>query len=438
MLPAILNQFAGRNGIFAGARGLMAGQSSDVSIVPMADFILPLNDLGAGAVDTSVLRGVGSPTFVRATTATTILSNGLIASVGSGVARSCYSPAGVYLGYLAEQASTNLALQSEDFATTWTVSQAAVVTNQTTAPDGNNTADKLNELATTNTHFTKQAFTKAASAITYTASIYAKQAERSWIWCSVDDGVNGTAKWFNIGNGTVDGGTTTFGTGFTSVTTTIFPAANGFYRCVIMFTTTASATLNVNWAISTGAGIQSYLGVVSTGLYVWGAQLEQNAFVTSYIPTTTGAVARNADVLTYPVAGNIDGSNGTCYLEVAGTAVRRNDRLLDAGASNTPELYIQATADKLSIFDGTTESADSTFLASASIQKVASVWGGGRMGTAIGGIVGAGVSFDGSMNLGTSISLGVGGSGLHMNGTLKNVCIWQQALTSSQFQAITT
>lgn len=76
---------------------------------------LPFDDLGGGAVDTTPAYAAGSPTatFTRATTATTILSNGLIGAVSSGVARSCYSPAGVYLGALIEPQSTNLLLNSK-------------------------------------------------------------------------------------------------------------------------------------------------------------------------------------------------------------------------------------------------------------------------------------------------------------------------------------
>lgn len=39
--------------------------------------------------------------------------------------------------------------------------------------------------------------------------------------------------------------------------------------------------------------------------YIWGAQLEEAAFASSYIPTTTIAVTRNQDVLTAPTSGNL-------------------------------------------------------------------------------------------------------------------------------------
>ena len=75
-------------------------------------FVLPLADLGAGAVSTTLQVGVGSPTFTRATTAWTKLASGLWASVASGTPRACYLGAntaiGAYAGYLAEGAATQL------------------------------------------------------------------------------------------------------------------------------------------------------------------------------------------------------------------------------------------------------------------------------------------------------------------------------------------
>ena len=44
---------------------------------------------------------------------------------------------------LVKYAPHNLVLQSEDFSTTWTATNATVTTNNTTAPDGTTTADKF-------------------------------------------------------------------------------------------------------------------------------------------------------------------------------------------------------------------------------------------------------------------------------------------------------
>jgi len=89
-------------------------QASGLSgVFNSANFILPLNDLGSGAVDLSLGRGTGAATFTRATSATTFDVTGTRITVGAGVARSYYDPVThQYLGYLSEGAATNYFLNS--------------------------------------------------------------------------------------------------------------------------------------------------------------------------------------------------------------------------------------------------------------------------------------------------------------------------------------
>ena len=50
-------------------------------------------------------------------------------------------------------------------------------------------------------------------------------------------------------------------------------------------------------------------------LSIWGAQIELGSFASTYIPTTTVAVTRNADIDQYPTASNVVAAAGSVYLE---------------------------------------------------------------------------------------------------------------------------
>ena len=51
------------------------------------------------------------------------------------------------------------------------------------------------------------------------------------------------------------------------------------------------------------ARLPSFTGDGTSGVYLWGAQIEAGSFASTYILTTTTAVTRNATVGNYPVTG---------------------------------------------------------------------------------------------------------------------------------------
>ena len=240
------------------------------------------------------VTGQNLVTFTRASAGTYVGSDGLIKTAPENVPRFDHNPVtGESLGLLVEEQRANLLLRSEEFGTTWIPSNASVASNSTAAPDGTISADKLTEDSSASTvHRIQQTVNFAAATVTY--SVYLKAASRNF---ALLVGFNGTNNRyidckFNLVNGTVD----TIVNGSAAIT----PAGNGWYRCSVTAATTVTAN-NILYVYAAsvaggGANYESYTGDGTSGIYIWGAQLEAGTFPTSYIPTTDSAATRSADV----------------------------------------------------------------------------------------------------------------------------------------------
>ena len=180
-------------------------------------------------------------------------------------------------GYI-EKVRTNLVLQSQTFQTTWLAINASVSVDDTIAPDGTLTADKLveNSVATTQ-HRIDQTSVSASGSNTF--SVYAKKSERDRIFMRI--GISGAT--FDLTNGTI----TQISAGFIA---TITDAGNGWYRCT---TSTATALSNEILRINLvdAAGAFTYSGDGVSGAFIWGAQYETGDIATDYIATTSAAVS---------------------------------------------------------------------------------------------------------------------------------------------------
>ena len=177
---------------------------------------------------------------------------------------------------LVKYAPHNLTLQSEDFSTSWTATRATVTANQTTAPDGTTTADKIaDDGGSTGIGYVNQSFTFLN--VPYAFSFYAKQNEfTSVIVYLVDSGgiVSESNVTFDISNGTV-----------TSGSGDIESVGNGWFRLLVRGTPAAgSGSVRIILPSDTAT---------TNSLFLWGAQLSQHKFVpvgNPYIKTTSAAV----------------------------------------------------------------------------------------------------------------------------------------------------
>ncbi len=209
---------------------------------------------------------------------------------------------------LVEPQRTNLLTYSEQFNNvSWIKSNLSITANATTAPDGTLTADKLVENSSNANHLVQKAV--VASNAVYTFSVFAKKSERNWV---VLRGVNASFQnvkaWFNIDAGTI-------GTLENGATAKITNVGNGWYK-LEMTIPSFSTGFEFRVSTSTGNNVDSYTGDGTSGLFIWGAQLEAGSYPTSYIPTVASSVTRNADVISKTGISSLIGqTEGTVFIE---------------------------------------------------------------------------------------------------------------------------
>ena len=210
---------------------------------------------------------------------------------------------------LLEKQSTNLALYSEQFDdAAWTKARSTITANATTSPDGTTNADKFIENTANDSHAVLSAISNT-SGQQYTVTIYAKAGERNWFLIYVGGGP-AQGKFFNLSNGTLGSVL-----GNAPNDSSIIDAGNGWYRCSITYTAT-DASSDVTFQLATSDGTNVYTGNGTSGLFVWGIQVEQSSYPTSYIPTTSSSATRVADAcFKNGITSLIGQSEGTLFAE---------------------------------------------------------------------------------------------------------------------------
>jgi len=269
-----------------------------------------------------VLKAVGAaPTITTLTSAFTFTggnqsmyraSSGLLVQAVTDTPRIEYDASGNCLGLLMEAARTNLCLQSQDLTTTWAdVNTVVISANSTTAPDGTLTADTITDNGGGSIKGKEQSFTVANDSLTHTASVFilktsggTSMTAKLSVLLSGGTGVN-TNVYLNTDTGVIGSGTATV-------------ENYGLYWRVsasVTNNTTGNTTLRVQYypAVNTH-GVYTDNVAVQGSSVVWGFQLEKASFASSYIPTTTVAVARTADRCIRTLSSEFSATAGTLVI----------------------------------------------------------------------------------------------------------------------------
>ncbi len=241
-------------------------------------------------------------TFTRASRATYFDSTGIIKSATTNTPRFDYNPVTLALrGILVEEQRTNLFTYSEDFANAaWGKTNAVLISNVATAPNGTTTADLFvpnNGVSGVNAAYNPGL--TYTSGVSYSLSVYAKAAGfTSFTLVATTStsygGVGGNAAaTFNLSTGAV----TSVERG--DITASISNVGNGWYRCSMVFTPTTTASF------ATQICRQNAAGDGTSGVYIWGAQLEVGAFATSYIPSSVTFSGRTSTATYFDYTGTL-------------------------------------------------------------------------------------------------------------------------------------
>ena len=340
--------------------------------------------------------GVDGCKYFTTQNGNTVASNVVTEATGAAISSA------TLLGYQAEGARTNYALWSRDLTNAAWVSGGGGIATAKTATGADGTANGATTL------------TASGANGTLIQSITRASAQR----------VTGCRIKRRTGSGTVNmtqdnGGTWTAVTVTAGWTAVEIPAAT-------------AANPNIGFRIVTSGDAIDVDFVMH----------EEGAFVSSPIPTTTVAVARNKDTLTYVSASNFGDPTGSIYAETKVDAMNglNINCVLGMGAAGSFPLFVGATTsistNDVSANLGTTGSGLSFLTAP---RKVAAAWGGVTRSISKDGAAVASGVYDGGMNPSVNMTVGnyTAGSTYELYGNVRNLSLWTTKKTDAELAALT-
>jgi hypothetical protein len=263
---------------------------------------------------------------------------------------------------LLEPQRTNLTTYSEQFDdASWNKINSSVTANADISPDGYTNADRIYDNATSGQHRVGKNIS-VVSATTYTFSVFAKKGSLRYCYLFTVAGGASDRYYFDLQDGvsiTAGGKIEDYGSGWYRISAQVTAAATGNELFAFNLTNSSSSP--------------TYSGTGTGYHMIYGYQVEAGSYATSYIPTTTASVTRNADqVFKTGISSLIGQTEGTMFVEcsaLADDATNRRITISDGTANNriyisyknyTNQLRIDVISAGSSVFDSTYTIADIT------------------------------------------------------------------------------
>ena len=371
--------------------------------------------------------------FSRGSTATRVNKDGLIEVVDSNVPRLDYPLIdGVVQdcpSLLLEPSRTNLIQYSEDFSDdAWEKTDITVTSNNAISPNGTLNADKL-ERTSIGSYLKTDVSTSGEQSYT----VFLKKGDLNFARLLAKGSGNPNV-YFDLNNGTVGTETNAIGS--------IEYYGNGWYRCNIVYDVTiTSVRIYVTENDDSTEGINGYI-------YLWGAQVEQGSYATSYIPTSGSTVTRVAE--TCNGAGTSDtfnASEGVLFVEMAALAREKTlfelISLSDGTTTNRMYLGFASGTNKLIwLYGASVFSGDTTSIETTNNNKIAFKFKDNDFAIWVNGVEIdsqlSGSTFSSNTFNTMGFDSGSGSATTRLYANLKQIIVFDSALTDAELQALTS
>jgi hypothetical protein len=363
-----------------------------------------------------------------------------------------------------EPSAQNLAWHSHLWisANNWANTAVTVVTGTsgTTDPFGTNLANAISPTSGSSAHIAQSntpTTISYTSGTIYTQSAFFKQGTGNagrYVQMTFP-GVGNSFTQLGYANFDLQLGTVTVVTGTTADTNRsarIENYGNGWYRCQLTATANVSAGgAGVAAILITASGstrAPSFAGTTTDILYGFGAQLETGSVATSYIPTITAPITRNAEVIsvTGAVSGCIGQTEGTMYAEVVNTLQTSYSEgyvaRLFADANNEVWIRKEGGGNTYTV-RWRANSQNTTFSSVAvpnGVSKIAFAYKSGDTALYLNGSqVGVTNTDVRSFAIGpNSVAIGSTSTGAYFNDRIRAVALYTTRLTNAELAALTT
>ena len=198
-------------------------------------------------------------------------------------------------GFKDENLNKNIITDPEKLTTGWSTNSGTLIPNSTLAPDGRSLATKLVEATTLgNQRIFHQPATEAGTVYTY--SVYIKPAER-YIVRIYAEGLTPVAWQYNLNrsghyiNFSLPAGSQLYSTYWSPtnpvLSYSLTDVGNGWYRYVwtvkSVFASLKQRDSFIIIGMADNSGTYNYTGDGTSGMYIWGAQMEAGYTATPYV-----------------------------------------------------------------------------------------------------------------------------------------------------------